>query len=52
MAALRRISLAKGIASSLVEEAYIKRSPVSLVVFRNKAADVVVPPTRNYLELT
>jgi len=48
MAALKRISVAKGVALKIVEEAYIRRSPVSLIVFRGEKADVVVPPTRNY----
>ncbi len=51
MAALRRISLAKGLATSIVEEAYVKRSPVALIVFRGAQAELLVPPTRNYLDL-
>ncbi len=51
MAASRRISVAKGVASKLVEEAYVRRDFVSLVVFRGRSAEVAVPPTRNYAEL-
>ena len=36
MAALKRISVAKGVALKIVEEAYIRRSPVSLIVFRGE----------------
>ena len=51
MAALRRISLAKGLAWKLVEDSYVKRDMVSLIVFRGSRAEVVVKPTRRYNDL-
>ncbi|MHC1627676.1 MAG: ATP-binding protein [Candidatus Nezhaarchaeales archaeon] len=48
MAALRRISIAKGLAWKLIEDSYVKRDLVSLIVFRGLEAKVVVEPTRRY----
>ena len=48
MAALRRIELAKGILWNLAQRAYINKDFVSLIVFRQYSAKVVVEPTRNY----
>jgi len=48
MAALRRIELAKGILWNLAQKAYINKDFVSLIVFRQYEAKVVVEPTRNY----
>jgi len=51
MGVMRRMSIAKGIAQKLIEQSYINRDYVALIAFRGKCAELVVPPTRNYLEL-
>lgn len=51
MAAQRRISVAKGIANKLVENGYIKKSKMALIVARGGEAEVLIPPTRNYFEI-
>ncbi len=51
MAIRRRISIAKGIAGRLIEKGYVKRSKMALVVIRGNSAEVVVPPTRNYVKV-
>lgn len=43
----KKISVAQSILKSLIEEAYTKRTYVSLVTFRGTGATTVVPPTRN-----
>ncbi len=44
----RRLSVAKAIARSLVENGYVKRDLLSLTVFRNTSARTVVSPTKRY----
>ena len=51
MSIQKRISVAKGIAKKLVEKGYIKRSKISLIVFRGAQATLAAPPTRNYLSI-
>ncbi|WP_456326468.1 vWA domain-containing protein, partial [Palaeococcus sp. (in: euryarchaeotes)] len=51
MAVKRRISIAKGIAEKLVENGYIKKSKMALIVAKGKEAEVFVPPTKNYWEV-
>ncbi len=51
MAVKRRISIAKGIAEKLVENGYIKKSKIALIVAKGKAAEVFVSPTKNYWEV-
>ncbi len=51
MAARRRIAIAKGVAKRLIENGYIKRDFLSLIVFRGTSAEVIVPPTKNYTAL-
>ncbi len=48
MAAQRKIEIAKGIAHKLVENGYVKRSKMALIVAKGKEAKIVVPPTKNY----
>jgi magnesium chelatase subunit D len=43
----KRISIAKHILKTLIEEAYVKRTFVSLIAFRGMDAVVVTEPTRN-----
>jgi len=43
----RKVSVAKGILRSLVEEAYTRRTYASLIVFRGTRATTVTGPTRN-----
>jgi len=47
MGAHRRMAEAKGAVFSLLLESYQKRDTVGMVVFREKAAEVVLPPTRS-----
>jgi len=47
----KRISVAKAIARSLVENGYVKRDMLSLTVFRNTSARTVVDPTRKYSDV-
>ena len=51
MAIQRRISVAKGIAQSLVEKGYIRKSKMALICFRGMEAETLVPPTKNYEEV-
>ena len=51
MAVKKRISIAKGIAEKLVENSYIKKSKMALIVAKGKEAEVFVPPTKNYWEV-
>jgi len=48
MIAMKRIEIAKGIAKRLIENSYVKRDFLSLMVFRGKSAEVLVPPTKKY----
>ncbi len=45
MASLRRMEMAKGLILRLLQDAYIRRDRVSLLVFKNDSAEIVVPPT-------
>ena len=45
MAALKRVELAKGVLLRLLQDAYVKKDRVSLIMFKNKAAELIVPPT-------
>ncbi|ALM76522.1 VWA domain-containing protein [Thermococcus barophilus] len=51
MAVQKRISIAKGIAGKLVENGYIKKSKVALIVAKGSQAEIFVPPTKNYLKV-
>ncbi len=42
-----RMEAAKGVILSMLHESYIRRDKVSLVVFRQETAEVVLPPTRS-----
>ncbi len=45
MASLKRMEIAKGVLLRLLQDAYVKRDRVSLVVFRGDSAEIIVPPT-------
>jgi len=47
MAALRRMEAAKGVATSLLRDAYINRDRVAFIAFRGGRAQLVLPPTSN-----
>lgn len=49
--ALNRIRQAKGAIYSLLQHAYVNRDRVALLSFRNKTADLILPPTQS-VELT
>ncbi|WP_457548592.1 VWA domain-containing protein [Archaeoglobus sp.] len=51
MAIQKRISVAKGIAEKLVEKGYVKKSKMALIVAKGNRAEIVVPPTKNYLKV-
>ncbi len=51
MAAMKRIAIAKGAALKLLERSYTRRHYASLIAFRGRKADVLVPITRNYLTI-
>ena len=51
MAAMRRISIAKGIAKKIIENSYVKRDSLALVAFRGYNAEILVPPTRRYADV-
>ena len=51
MAVQRRISIAKGIARKLVENGYVKKSKMALIVAKGNRAEVAVPPTKNYMKV-
>lgn len=48
MAAIRRISIAKGVARKIIENSYVKRDSLALIAFKGYKADILVPPTRRY----
>ena len=48
MAAKKRIRIAKGVAKRVIENSYVRRDSVALIVFRGDEAQVLVPPTRKY----
>lgn len=45
MDADERMAVTKGAALSLLQDAYVRRDKVAVIVFNNKAAEIVVPPT-------
>ncbi|MEM2467946.1 MAG: magnesium chelatase subunit D family protein [Candidatus Jordarchaeales archaeon] len=47
MAALRRMEAAKGVALSLLRDAYINRDRVAFIAFRGSRAQLILPPTSN-----
>ncbi len=51
MAVRKRISVAKGIAEKLVENGYVKKSKMALIVAKGNRAEIVIPPTKNYLQV-
>lgn len=51
MAAMKRMSVAKGVAKKIIENSYVKRDSVALIVFRGSEAEILVPPTRRYDQL-
>jgi len=51
MALQKRISIAKGLALKLIEQSYIKKSMLPLMVMRGHEAKLLIPPTRNYIKV-
>ena len=45
MASLGRMEIAKGLVLKLLQDAYVKRDRVSMISFKNRSAEIVVPPT-------
>ncbi|MGC9178869.1 MAG: VWA domain-containing protein [Vulcanisaeta sp.] len=48
MAAMRRISIAKGIVRRIIEDSYVRRSHLSVIVFKGNDADILIRPTKAY----
>ena len=48
MTAMKRITIAKGIAINFAEEAYVKRDDLALICFKGNQAEVLLHPTRRY----
>jgi magnesium chelatase subunit D len=47
--ALHRLSEAKGAVELLLAQCYVRRDEVAVVVFRGRAAEIALPPTRSLL---
>lgn len=51
MALQKRISVAKGLALKLVEQSYVRKAKLSLMVIRGREAKLLIPPTKNYVKV-
>jgi len=51
MAAMRRISIAKGVAANFIKNAYVKRDELALISFRGMRSEVLAYPTRRYSDI-
>ena len=45
MASLKRMETAKGVLLKLLQDAYVRKDRISLIIFKDKKAEVIVPPT-------
>ncbi|MHA1820779.1 MAG: magnesium chelatase subunit D family protein [Promethearchaeota archaeon] len=47
MAAMKRMEIAKGTVLSILKDSYVNRDMISLIIFSESRAKILLPPTRN-----